>query len=104
MKTGRVICLLLSSITLTIFLTRTALALTGEEYLSDTKVTLTSARQIALKAFPGRIVSQELERESGGSGLRYSFVIQHQKVKHEVGVDAKTSQVLENSVEGKNPD
>src|SRR5713101_4008076 len=104
MKARRVICLLLSSIALTIFLTRTVLALTGKQYLLEAKVTLTSARQIAFKASPGKIVSEELERESGGSGLRYSFVIQKGKAQQEVGVDAKTGQVLENSVEGKNPD
>ena len=58
----------------------------------------------ALKAYPGKIVSEELEQESGGSGLRYSFVIRHRKVKHEVGVDAKTGEVLEDAVEGENPD
>ena len=104
MKVRRVIYFLLSSITLTIFLTRTVVALTGQQYLSEAKLTLASARQIALKASPGKIVSEELERESGGSGLRYSFVIQQEEVKHEVGVDAKTGQLLENSIEGKNPD
>ena len=68
------------------------------------KVTLPQARKVALNAYPGKVVSEELEQESGGSGLRYSFVIQHKKVKHEVGVDANTGAVLENAVEGKNPD
>ena len=67
-------------------------------------VTLSQAREIALKTYPGKIVSEELEKESGGSGLRYSFVIRHNTAKHEVGIDAKTGAVLENSVEGKNPD
>ncbi|MGH7836925.1 MAG: PepSY domain-containing protein [Candidatus Binataceae bacterium] len=62
------------------------------------------ARAIALKEYPGKIVSEELEKESGGSGLRYSFVVDNQKSKHEVGVDAKTATVLENSVEGSHPD
>ena len=96
--------LLLESIGLAIFLTSAASALTGERYLSEAKVTQTQARQIALKTLSGKIVSEELERESGGSGLRYSFVIRHGDVEHEVGVDAKTGQVLENSIEGKNPD
>jgi hypothetical protein len=46
----------------------------------------------------------ELEQESGGSGLRYSFVIRHNSAKHEVGIDAKTGKVLENSIEGEHPD
>jgi hypothetical protein len=44
------------------------------------------------------------EKESGGSGLRYSFVIRLGELKHEVGVDAKTGEVLENSIEGEHSD
>ena len=84
--------------------TGTAFALNGEKYLSDASVTLAQARATALKTYPGKIVSEEIEKESGGSGLRYSFVIRHHAAKHEVGIDAKTGAVLENSVEGKNPD
>ncbi len=96
--------LLLQSAVLAVLMTGTALAFTGEKLLPQAKVTLPQARKVALNAYPGKIVSEELEQESGGSGLRYSFVIQHEKVKHEVGVDAKTGTVLENAVEGKNPD
>jgi uncharacterized membrane protein YkoI len=85
-------------------LTGTAFAMDGEKYLRDASVTLVQARETALKTYPGKIVSEELEKESGGSGLRYSFVVRHDSEKHEVGVDAKTGGVLENSVEGKNPD
>jgi uncharacterized membrane protein YkoI len=85
-------------------LSGTAFAFDGEKYLPDAKVTLAQARETALKTYPGKIVSQELEKESGGSGLRYSFVVRHHTVKHEVGIDAKTGAVLENSVEGKNSD
>ena len=83
---------------------RTAFAFNGEKYLPETSVTLAQARETALKTYPGKIVSEELEKESGGSGLRYSFVVRHHTDKHEVGIDAKTGAVLENSVEGKNPD
>jgi uncharacterized membrane protein YkoI len=85
-------------------LTGTAFALDGEEYLKDASVQPAAARTTALKAYPGKIVSEELEKESGGSGLRYSFVIARHGEKHEVGIDAKTGAVLENAVEGKNPD
>ena len=81
-----------------------AFALDGEKYLRDASVTPAKARETALKAYPGKIVAEELEKESGGSGLRYSFVIRDHTAKHEVGVDAKTGAVLENSVEGENPD
>jgi uncharacterized membrane protein YkoI len=85
-------------------LSGTAFALDGEKYLKDASVTPAYARATALKTYPGKIVSEEIEKESGGSGLRYSFVISHHTAKHEVGIDAKTGAVLENSVEGKNPD
>jgi uncharacterized membrane protein YkoI len=83
---------------------RNAFALTGEQYLSQATVPPAQARKIALKTYPGRIVSEELEKESGGSGLRYSFVIRHHSAKHEVGIDAKNGKVLENSIEGEHPD
>ena len=82
-----------------ILITGPAFALTGERYLSESKITLQQARQTALKTYPGTIVSEELEPEPGGSGLRYSFVIRHNKVKHEVGIDAKAGKVLEDSIE-----
>ena len=76
-----------------------AQAFTGEQFAVNAKITLAEARGIALKAFAGTITSEELEKEKGGSGLRYSFDIKNGARLHEVGVDAKTGQVLENSVE-----
>ncbi|MBC5829100.1 MAG: PepSY domain-containing protein [Candidatus Eremiobacteraeota bacterium] len=70
----------------------------------EAKVTLLQARSIALATVPGKIVSQELERERGGSGLRYTFDIKAGPKTREVGVDAKTGHVLENVGEGKNRD
>jgi Peptidase propeptide and YPEB domain. len=81
-----------------------AAPLTGHAYLKDARVSLHTARAEALKTYPGHIVSQELERERGGSGLRYSFDVRKGAVTHEVGIDAKTGAVLENSVEGPNAD
>lgn len=79
--------------------------LVGSQYLKDAKITLQQARTTAMKAFPGKITSEELEMEQGGSGLRYSFDVKNSAgVTHEVGVDAKTGAVLENSVEGPNAD
>lgn len=82
-----------------------AFAYTGQQYAGQAKVSLQHARAIALKALPGgKITDQELEKEKGGSGLRYSFdVVLHGKT-HEIGVDAKTGKILENAVEGANPD
>ncbi len=79
-------------------------AFTGEKYAAEAKITMPEARVIAVKAFPGKIVDEELEQEKGGSGLRYSFDIRRGKATQEVGVDAKTGAVLENVPEGKHPD
>lgn len=81
-----------------------ASAYTGQELAGEAKLTLEQARVIALKAHPGKITDAELEQEKGGSGLRYSFDIRESKATQEVGVDAKTGQVLENVPAGKNPD
>jgi uncharacterized membrane protein YkoI len=57
-----------------------------------------------LKTRPGTITDEELEKERGGSGLRYSFDIKSGKITYEIGVDAETGEVLENFKEGPNPD
>jgi uncharacterized membrane protein YkoI len=57
-----------------------------------------------LKACPGTITDEELEKEMGGSGLRYSFDIKSGRTVYEVGVDAQTGKVLENKKEGPHPD
>jgi hypothetical protein len=79
-------------------------AYTGQKLAGKAKITIEQARAIALKAHPGRITDEELERERGGTGLRYSFDIKHGAVTQEVGVDAVTGRVLENRTEGANPD
>ncbi len=81
-----------------------AQAYTGKALEKHAKVTMIEARAIALKAHPGKITDEELEKEAGGSGLRYSFDISKGKVTQEVGVDAQTGVVLENKAEGANPD
>jgi len=82
----------------------TARAYTGEALAKNAKVTIAEARAIALKARPGKITDQELEKEKGGSGLRYSFDVKANGVTYEVGIDAQTGEILENAAEGKNPD
>ncbi|HUY04677.1 MAG TPA: PepSY domain-containing protein [Rhodocyclaceae bacterium] len=81
-----------------------ALAYTGQDLAGDAKISLDAARAIALKAQPGTVADAELEKESGGSGLRYSFDVKNGLVTHEVGVDAVAGTVLENSAEGPNAD
>ena len=77
---------------------------TGQNLSGSAKISIDQARQSALQAHPGRITDEELEREKGGSGLRYSFDVVSHGVTHEVGVDAVTGAVLENAPEGPNPD
>jgi uncharacterized membrane protein YkoI len=76
----------------------------GANLLPLAKITLAKARQTAIRARPGVITDQELERESGGTGLRYSFDVLSKGKTFEVGVDARTGKVLENGAEGRNPD
>jgi len=80
------------------------MAYKGEKLAKDATVSIAEARAIALKAHPGKITDEELERERGGTGLRYSFDIKSGDATQEVGVDARTGRVLENAKEGKNPD
>jgi uncharacterized membrane protein YkoI len=72
---------------------------TGHELAGGAKLSLAQARAVALKARPGKIVDQELEKEAGGSGLRYAFDVKSHGATYEVGVDAVTGKVLENAVE-----
>lgn len=81
-----------------------AQAYSGHQYAKQARISLAEARTIALKAFPGKILKQELEQEAGGSGLRYSFDIRNQQTVHEVGVDAKTGKLLENSDDSNDKD
>jgi Peptidase propeptide and YPEB domain len=79
-------------------------AYTGQQLAKDAKISIKQARAIALKAHPGEITDEELEKERGGSGLRYSFDIKRRGTTQEVGVDARTGRVLENKKEGPHPD
>jgi uncharacterized membrane protein YkoI len=81
-----------------------AMAYTGQELASQAKVGIAEARAIALKAFPGKITDEELEKENGGSGLRYSFDIKRGTVTQEVGVDAQSGRGLEKKKEGPDSD
>ena len=77
----------------------TPVAFHGHEFASQAKITLADARAIALNSRPGKIVDQELEKEGGGSGLRYSFDVKSHGKTIEVGIDAMTGKVLENGAE-----
>lgn len=77
----------------------TPVTLKGHELAGGAKLSLAQARMVALKARKGQIVDQELEKEAGGSGLRYSFDVKKGGHTYEVGVDAVTGKVLENGAE-----
>lgn len=79
-------------------------AYVGHELAAQAKIGLEQAQAIALKARPGAITDRELEKEAGGSGLRWSFDIKAGGKTFEVGVDAGTGKVLENKAEGPHPD
>ena len=81
-----------------------SMAYPGQKLERQAKVSIAKARQIALAARPGSIVDEELEREPGGTGLRYTFGVRSEGVLYEVGVDAASGVVLENQAEGANPD
>ena len=87
-----------------VMVTVPAMAYTGQELSKQAKVSIAEARAIALKAHPGKITDEELEKEKGGTGLRYSFDIKRGGVTQEVGVDAQTGKILENQKEGPHPD
>lgn len=70
--------------------------LVGQQLVPQARVSPAQARATALRIARGTIVSQELEREKGGSGLRYTFDIKTASGTREIGVDAKTGAVLEN--------
>lgn len=76
----------------------------GAELLPQAKITLATARATAVRTRPGVITDQELEKERGGTGLRYSFDIKSHGKTFEVGVDARTGAVLENDAEGPDAD
>ncbi len=80
-----------------------ALAAAKSGVVNKAKISLSQARAIAMNAYPGKIVKEELEHERGGTGLRYSFDMRQGKKWREVGVDAVTGRVLENVREGANP-
>lgn len=69
----------------------------------EAKLTMEQAREIALKARPGKIEEEELEKEKGR--LIYSFDIRDaQGILFEVEVDAKTGEVVSNKEDTEDDD
>lgn len=61
------------------------------------KIGMARAKAIALRAAPGKIVESDYEKEKGG--WRYSFDIRQGKRIHEIGVDAFSGRIVEDSYE-----
>lgn len=61
------------------------------------RITMEDARLIALEVAPGQIDEEEYENEDGA--WRYSFDIAENGRIHEIGVDANSGEVVENSWE-----
>ncbi len=76
----------------------------GSELMPMAKISSATAPATALHARPGKITDRELEKEAGGTGLRYFFDVASHGKTYEVGVDAITGRVLENQAEGAHPD
>ncbi len=92
-----ILAALLAASTIAVSAAATMPALTGSEFQTQAKISLKQAQAKALAVAHGTIVGQELEKESGG--LRYSFDIRVGTAIHEVGIDASSGKVLENSIE-----
>lgn len=63
------------------------------------KISMATARSMALRLAPGKIISSEYEKEGGI--WRYSFDIQQVGHVQEIGIDGQTGKVVENKSEGK---
>ena len=69
-----------------------ALAAPGAPHV---KLSMDQARTMALNVVPGSIIHSELEKENGA--WRFSFDIELNGEMHEVGIDADSGQIVENS-------
>jgi uncharacterized membrane protein YkoI len=63
------------------------------------RISMVTAKAMALKLAPGKLISGEYEKEGGT--WRYSFDIQQKGNVQEIGIDGRTGKVLENKSEGK---
>lgn len=60
----------------------------GHELAPTANISLAHAHATALRARPGHVTDRELEKEAGGSGMRYSFGIKSHGKAYEIGIDA----------------
>ena len=71
------------------------MAYTGQELAKHANINIKQFRSIALNAHPGKIIDQELEKERGGSGLRYSIDLKRGAVTQDIGPPLLASQACE---------
>jgi uncharacterized membrane protein YkoI len=66
------------------------------ELLKHARIALEQARATALKAHPGQVTDEALERAPNGSGYLYSFTIKGPTGVSQVAVDANSGKLLPN--------
>jgi uncharacterized membrane protein YkoI len=69
----------------------------GQELLKHARVSPEQARATALKAHPGQVTDEALERAPNGAGYLYSLTIKGPSGVAQVAVDANTGKVLPNA-------
>ena len=69
----------------------------GQELLKHARIAPEQARSIALKAHPGQVTDEALERAPDGSGYLYSFTIKSPSGVSQVAVDANSGKVPPNA-------
>ncbi len=85
------------AVTLTVLLSCAGFPALAASKAPKPKLSMATARAIALKRAPGRIKDAEYELEKGG--WRYSFDIAQGTRVHEIGVDAMTGRIVEDTFE-----
>lgn len=72
----------------------------GHELLKHARIAPEQARSIALKAHPGQVTDEALERAPNGAGYLYSFTIKDRSGVAQVAVDANSGKILPNAHAG----
>jgi len=71
--------------------------LKGHELLKHARISPEQARSTALKAHPGQVTDEALERAPNGAGYLYSFTIKGPSGVAQVAVDASSGKVVPNA-------
>ena len=69
----------------------------GQELLKHARVSPEAARATALKAHPGQVTDEALERAPNGAGYLYSLTIKGPSGVAQVAVDANSGKIVPNA-------